>query len=371
MQEGFRFPLRALALALAILIFTFQGRAAQPAASTPAGLRMCSASPAGALPGASPAAATPPPVTANEKVLQSVADVPLPGSASRFDYQSLDESTGRLVIAHMGADQVIVFDTRAQQVVGTVDGVKTPTGVLAVPAVDRIFAAAAGSHAVDVIDARALEVVAHAGEIGFPDGLAYAPTVKQVFISDESGGGELVIDAMTNRAVTTIDIGGEAGNTHYDPVSGCILVAVQDRGQLAVIDPASDRLVARYDLKADCQRPHGFLIDAPQRVAYVSCEGNAKLLDLDLRTMRVTATHAVGESPDVLAFDPGLRRLYVASESGIVSVFAETNRGLTLLGEYEAPHAHSVAVDPSTQLIYLPLENVDGKPVLRILRPAR
>jgi DNA-binding beta-propeller fold protein YncE len=50
--------------------------------------------------------APPPPV-----VLQTIVDVPLPGSASRFDYQSLDEASGRLVIAHMGADQVVIVDT--------------------------------------------------------------------------------------------------------------------------------------------------------------------------------------------------------------------------------------------------------------------
>lgn len=371
MREGFRYPLHALAVTLTILIFAFHDGAAQSATPMPDDLPMCGTGAPIGSPGASPATSALPSVAADGTLFQSVADVPLPGSASRFDYQSLDETTGRLVIAHMGADQVIVFDTRAQQVVGTVAGVRTPTGVLAAPELGRIFAAAAGSHDVAVIDAGRLDVIAHTGQIGFPDGLAYAPAVKQVFVSDESGGGELVIDATTNKAVTTIDIGGEAGNTHYDPISGCILVAVQDRGQLAVIDPAGDRLVARYDLKADCQRPHGFLINAPQRVAYVSCEGNAKLLELDLRTLRVKATHAVGESPDVLAFDPGLRRLYVASESGIVSMFAETNRGLTLLDEYEAPHAHSVAVDPTTHLIYLPLENVDGAPVLRILRLAR
>jgi DNA-binding beta-propeller fold protein YncE len=101
----------------------------------------------------------------------------------------------------------------------------------------------------------------------------------------------------------------------------------------------------------------------------VTCEDNALLLIVDLRTMAVTATHPVGDNPDVLAFDPDWRRLYVASESGVVSVFAEGERDLTPVGEYDAPHAHSVAVDPATHLVYLPLENVDGKPVLRILAP--
>jgi len=192
--------------------------------------------------------------------------------------------------------------------------------------------------------------------------------VEQVFVSDEAGGGELVIDATTNNVVTTIDMGGEAGNTHYDPGSGCILVAVQNVNQLAVIDPTADRLVARYDVGADCQTPHGFLIDAPRRQAFVSCEDNATVLVVDLQTMTVTATYPVGEGPDVLAFDPGWRRLYVASESGVVSIFDVGERSLTPIAAYEAPHAHSVAVDPDTHLVYLPLENVEGKPVLRILQ---
>jgi DNA-binding beta-propeller fold protein YncE len=311
--------------------------------------------------------ASTPPAPSGSLLLQRVTDIPLPGSASRFDYQSFDESSSRLYLAHMGADQVVVFDTTAQQVVGTVGGLKTPTGVLAVPELNRLFVAAAGSHDVAVIDTESLRVVAHTGQIDFPDGLDYVPAVKQVFVSDESGGGELVIDATTNEVVTTIDIDGEAGNTHYDSSSGCILVAVQNQNQLAVIDPATDRLVGRYDLDADCQSPHGFLIDAPRRQAFVTCEDNATLLVVDLPTLAVTATYHVGDGPDVLAFDPGWRRLYVASEAGVVSVFDEGEQGLTPIGEYEAPHAHSVSVDPATHRVYLPLENVDGKPVLRII----
>jgi len=33
---------------------------------------------------------------------------------------------------------------------------------------------------------------------------------------------------------------------------------------------------------------------------------------------------------------------------------------------YIAPHAHTVSVDQQTHLIYLPLENLNGHPVIRI-----
>src|SRR5258708_24209627 len=33
------------------------------------------------------------------------------------------------------------------------------------------------------------------------------------------------------------------------------------------------------------------------------------------------------------------------------------------------PHAHTVCVDPNTHLVYFPLENIDGHPLLRIMEP--
>ena len=46
--------------------------------------------------------------TQTEKVLTKVADIPMPGPAVRFDYQAFDPSSGRLYIAHMNADQLVV-----------------------------------------------------------------------------------------------------------------------------------------------------------------------------------------------------------------------------------------------------------------------
>jgi DNA-binding beta-propeller fold protein YncE len=117
-----------------------------------------------------------------------------------------------------------------------------------------------------------------------------------------------------------------------------------------------------------CNNDHGLLIDSPHRLAFVACDGNATLLTLNLRTMRFTGTFGVGSSPDVLAFDPGLRRLYVSAESGVVAVFAERGASAKPLGTaFLAVEAHTVAVDPATHLVYFPLQ---GGPQLLIMRPA-
>ncbi len=90
---------------------------------------------------------------------------------------------------------------------------------------------------------------------------------------------------------------------------------------------------------------------------------------VDLDTMKVLATHPVGEDPDVLAFDPGLKRLYVSAESGNEFIFRENGKTLVDEGHISIPHGHTVCVDPNTHLVYFPLENIDGRPLLRIMEP--
>ncbi len=301
--------------------------------------------------------------------LALVADVPLPGPAVRFDYQSFDPASGRLYIAHMNANQLVAFDVRNRKLVANLDGFKRVHGVFVAPEVHRLFASATGDHEVIAVDTQTLKIVGKAGLIDYPDGLAYAPRQRKVFVSDEHGDVDAVIDATSNTLVTKIPLGSGAGNTVYDSVSGHILVAVHSVNQLVVIDPATDNILGRYPLPG-IENPHGIALDGVDRIAFVAGEENHSLAVVDLNTMNVLSTYEVGDDPDVLAFDPGLKRLYVSAESGTVTIFQYGDRKLTQLGSLNMPHAHTVAVDPETHLVYFPLQDINGHPVLRIMRPA-
>ena len=114
------------------------------------------------------------PPTDSEKALITVADIPMPGPAVRFDYQTFDPSSGRLYIAHMNADQLVVFDTSKRQVVANLDGFKRVHGVTVAPGIHRLYASVTGNHQVAAVDTESLKTVATAGPINYPDGLAYA-----------------------------------------------------------------------------------------------------------------------------------------------------------------------------------------------------
>src|SRR5207237_624835 len=90
---------------------------------------------------------------------------------------------------------------------------------------------------------------------------------------------------------------------------------VRPREELAAFDAATGEVTARIRLSG-CGGAHGVYVDAPTRRAFVACEDNARLAVVDLAHDRQTGIESVGGDPDVLAFDPGISRLYVAAETG-------------------------------------------------------
>lgn len=302
--------------------------------------------------------------------LHAVGEVALPGDGSRFDYASLDPGRGLLFIAHLGAGQVIEIDVHARRVLRVIPGLPGAHGVLVVPALHRVYATATGTDTMAALDEDIGRILTRTRTGAYPDGLAYDPVHKTIWVTNETGGSETVIDATTGAPRGTVPLGGDAGNVAYDPTTGQILVDIQTRNTLAVIDPATLTISRRIHLPG-CDHDHGLTIDPTDRLAFIACDGNDRLLTLDLTTWRVTGTDTVGTGPDVLAYDLGRHRLYVAAESGWVTTLDNHDHRPTVTGrDHLADGAHVVAIDPTTHLSYYPIPNsTTGHPALAIYQP--
>ena len=115
-----------------------------------------------------------------------------------------------------------------------------------------------------------------------------------------------------------------------------------------------------------CEDDHGLAVDSPGRLAFIACDVNSALLTVDMNTWRVTGTAVVGVAPDVLAFDGRAGRLYVAAESGWVTVLQRHGQRLRVIySSYLANDAHVVAVDPATGRSYFPVLSASRRPPCR------
>jgi len=301
----------------------------------------------------------------NPLPLHPVAEIALPGDNSRFDYGSLDSERGLLFLAHLGAGEVIEVDVHTRQVVRTIPNLSQAHGVLVVPELRRVYVTATGDNRLVILDEDTAALLGQAPTGDYPDGIAYDPKRGTVWTTNESGGTETVIDAATAQVRGTVDLGGDVGNVAYDPVADQMLVAVQGKRDLAAIAPGTLDVTRRLPLPG-CRGGHGLALDPPARLAFVACEDNATLLTVDLDSWQVTGTNGVGKHPDVLAYDQGAQRLYVASESGTVTVLDQQNGHLTDVGSgHLADGAHVVVVDPSTHHSFYPVPTgADSHPAL-------
>ena len=226
-----------------------------------------------------------------------------------------------------------------------------------------------GSGAVAIIDLQSLKPIARLPAGVFPDGIAYDPDDRRIFVSDELGKALTVIDAGADKVIGRIAMGGEVGNVQYDPLTRKIYAPVQTRNALAAVDPATATLETRFDLPG-CRHPHGLHLAPGAAIAYAACDGNDRLR----RSISKPQNHLRSRRWAMIPMcwrrcRPA--RLYVAGESGLLSVFDTSDPahprklGDVFIGE----DAHSVAVDPTTHRLFLPLRNLNGKAVMRILAP--
>ncbi|GAC1543764.1 MAG: hypothetical protein NVS3B16_10630 [Vulcanimicrobiaceae bacterium] len=297
-----------------------------------------------------------------------VASVRLPGPANRFDYESLDPKTGLLFIAHLAASEVVVYDVKTNRVVTTIPNIASVHGGLAVPELGRVYATATGSNEVAVIEARTLKVLARVPAGTYPDGMAFDPDDRKLYVSDERGGTETVIDTTSAARIATIPLGGDVGNSAYDARTRRVYANVQTTGELVAIAPSKDTVVARYPVPG-CKGNHGLTLDDDHRRAYVACEDNATLAVFDLKALKVTQTFPIGDDPDVLAYDRTRSTLYVAAESGTVSMLRWKADRLTKIGQgFLGENAHVVGVDQRTHRAYFPVLG-DGGPKMLVFKP--
>lgn len=91
------------------------------------------------------------------------------------------------------------------------------------------------------------------------------------------------------------------------------------------------------------------------------------VFDLDKHT--AIASLRLPGGPDVIKFDPGLARIYVACYSGAIAVFHEDDPDhYEKLEDFPVQHAvHSLAVDPVTHRVFAPEQEEVGKAVARMV----
>ncbi len=348
------------------------------------------------------------------------------GQAQRFDhfdFQALDPQTHQLFIVHTGPNpdkeaaiehnpnfdegtdgNIVVFNTQLNKVTGLIN-VPQAAGIMIAPDLGKVFIGDAGDSIVYIVSEKSpFNTIAkiQLDPSDGPDAIEYDPVDHRIFVADPGvaispdnanialkNQNVAVIDAVTNKLITKIPFGihppfgDDIGHIQFDPVTDRIFVvtlplidqnsnAVQTPPSfIAEVDPVALKVVSKVKLPDECLAPHGMVVDAQQREAFVACVDSNNLARVDLQTMQAFpgSLLPVAFNPDIVRLDSSLHLLFIGSAGGI-SIFDESGRSLKKLGDYNLGGGshHTLAIDEATQLIYLPEPSVGDRPILRIIK---
>lgn len=301
--------------------------------------------------------------------LKRLASIELPGpSGLRFDYLTIDYDDHYLFCAHLGPGLLYVIDLRTNKVVKTISDLPGIEGVEYAPDEKKLYTSDWHEDMIGVVDVKTLQIVKKIPTESKPDGSTYAAPFHKLYVSDERAKAVAVIDTTRDEVLPTLRFDSETGMPQYDPVAKKIYVNLQDQNIFAVIDPENDQVVGMYPV-AKCKGNHGMALDAEHRRAFLVCEQNSVLTVLDLEKFEPIAYLPLANGGDVVKFDPGLKRIYVACYSGAISVVEQKDPDrYRKLGDVTVAHAvHSLAVDTETHRVYFPEQEQDGVPMARLM----
>jgi DNA-binding beta-propeller fold protein YncE len=301
--------------------------------------------------------------------LKQIATIDLPGEVGkRFDYLTIDYKHGYLLSAHLGANVLYVIDIKTNKLVKMILDTPGAEGIEYVEELNKVYTSNWKDHTIGVIDMNKMEVVKKLPAIEKPDGNAYAKHFKKLYVSDERGKTLIVVDVIKDEVVKKISFKSEAGMPQYDSISKKIYLNLQDENIFVVIDPATDSVIGKYPV-GECKGNHGMDLDVEHRLAFLACEGNDLLTVFNLDTYKPVAFLKMAGGSDVVKYDPGLKRIYVACYDGFISVFHEDDAmHFTKLEDFKVQKkVHSLTFDKFTHKVYVPEQEEDGKPVSRMI----
>jgi DNA-binding beta-propeller fold protein YncE len=305
----------------------------------------------------------------HDQYLRKISSFDLPGpGGKRFDYLTIIPDRHLLLSAHLGAGRLYVIDLINNRVINTIEDLPGIEAVEVARDVDKAYTSNWGEHMAGVIDLKQMKVIKKLPVENKPDGIAYAPPFHKMYISDERAKAEVVIDVVRDEIVKTIKFESETGMPQFDPVGRHVWVNLQDQNLIAEIDPATDNVIGKYPV-GDCRGNHGMALDPGHRRAFLSCEDNDLMTVIDLDNHKVITSLPMAGGADVIKFDAGLQRIYVACGGGALSIFYQDDPDhYRKLQDFPVEKkVHSIAVDQATHRVYTPEEQESGKPVARMI----
>jgi YVTN family beta-propeller protein len=164
----------------------------------------------------------------------------------------------RVLQSNAAGDNIHLIDPATNKVVGTIEDIEVPHGLVISPDGRRIYVTNESLVTLDVVDAKSLKVTKRVPLTGRPNNVAVAKDGSHVYVGIvEAPGAVDVIDATSLTRVKSVAVKGGIHNVYVTPDGKYAVAGSIPASTINVIDTASNNLAWTLTLSAGI-RPMAF-----------------------------------------------------------------------------------------------------------------
>jgi DNA-binding beta-propeller fold protein YncE len=291
--------------------------------------------------------------------LELLSYVELPANIKQggFDHAAIHRASGRLYVAHTANDALDVIDCLRDCYLHSIQKLPGVAGALVTDEKNLVFSSNRGENTVGIF------AVGHEADLvkvpvgTRPNGLAYDSRNRLLLaanVGDPGVAGSLtlsMVDVEERRMIASIPVRGRTRWTVFDAQAETFYVNIAEPAQILVVDSNEPSRIART-FTIPVAGPHGLDIDAEHRRLFCACDAK-KLVTLDADSGKIMEQVELSGSPDVVFFNRGLKRLYVAiGVPGVIDVFDTEEMMIPLETIPTEVSAHTIGFDPERNKVY-------------------
>lgn len=336
----------------------------QPAVASPAVTPEIKANPGVTRPQSDTAApqknAIPSPALPASQRVKRIAMMDIAGEPG---FNGIAFTGGFLVISHSANDSVDVFNVRQRRLIKQIPGMEGATGIAIDSKGETVYVANRRGNNIAVISTKDWQVARTIKLEHAPNGLLLLPDQNLLYSASSRDQTVSLIDPLQGKVISTVEVNGSPEHLTYDSQRRELFATLEAQNEVAVLDP-SLKVLRRFKLAAS--QPTGILFDSKANRLYIAVR--YAVLALDPQSGKELGRIAAPAGVDSLVLNPADGSLYTGSEGGTVQLIRVGGGQFAVEQEVATEvRGHDVAIDPQTQMIFMP-GGRDGRAKLLLLK---
>ena len=222
---------------------------------------------------------------------------------------SIDEKENKIYITDFFAGKLFVLDGNTNEIIESVDTVRTPFGVGVNPETNTVYVGGEFSNTLSIIDTRTFEKIKEI-VLEDPYDIAVDYNSNTIYVTSDRLDLVYVIDGKTNEIETSFEVLVPCGIS-VNPFTGLVYVTSESENQVHVWDRRSNQEITTIKVE---ESPRGVTVNPETNMIYVTNQESNTVSVIDGRQNKVVDSVAVGEIPRRVVPDVQSNIIYVSNQ---------------------------------------------------------